>query len=86
MLATLSERSLDLDELLYQSVVDEEFRALLLENPEAFGIESGLVLPESVEPQDRALLELGMSAVDVYACATTCSSGPFTFICDGTTK
>ena len=86
MVATLSERSLDLDELLYLSVVDEEFRALVLADPEAFGIGAEMVLPESVESQDRALLELGMSALDVYACASPGSSGPFTIVCDGGTK
>jgi hypothetical protein len=86
MTTTYVERSLDLDELLYQSVVDEEFRARLLADPEAFGISAEVVLPEPVQPQDRTLLELGMSALDVYACASTCSSGPFTIVCDGTTK
>jgi hypothetical protein len=86
MIATHLERSLDLDELLYQSVVDEEFRTLVVEDPGAFGIGTEMVLPKPVEPQDRALLELGMNALEVYACASSCSSGPFTIVCDGGTK
>lgn len=82
MFTTLSESPLDLDELLYLSAVDEEFRAMILTDPEGFGHQ----LPEPVEPQDRGLLELGMSALDVYACVSSCSSGPFTIICDGSTK
>jgi hypothetical protein len=89
MLATLPEASLDaeLEQLLYRSVVDEEFRAELLGNPHNFGVHHGLSLPDPVEPQDQALLDVAsIAAMDVYACASTCSFGPFTVVCDGTTK
>ncbi|MGH8899475.1 MAG: cinnamycin family lantibiotic [Egibacteraceae bacterium] len=89
MLATLPEVSLDaeLEELLYHSVVDAEFRAELLGNPNDFGVGYDLFLPDQVEPQDQALLDVAsIAAMDVYACASTCSFGPFTVVCDGTTK
>lgn len=77
----------DLDEVLYQSVVDEEFRALLIAEPNSFGLgDPSFDLPVAVEPQDRALLDLASGAQFSAMCSTTCSSGPFTFVCDGTTK
>lgn len=77
----------ELDQVLYQSVVDEEFRALVLADPSAFGVsEPSFGFPPPVEPQDRALLDLASGAQFSSMCATTCSSGPFTFVCDGTTK
>jgi Family of unknown function (DUF5973) len=90
MLATLPEASLDaeLEQLLYRSVVDAEFRAELLGNPSDFGVRhDDLLLPDPVEQQDQALLDVAsIAAMDVYACASTCSFGPFTIVCDGTTK
>jgi hypothetical protein len=74
--------------ILRQAAADAEFRAELLDNPEVFGVAAGTV-PESVEQQDEASLNYwteGVAAVDAYACASTCTSGPFTFACDGTTK
>ncbi len=79
MAATLCEMPVDLDDLFYQSVVDEEFRMELLHDAD-------LRLPVSVEAQDQTLLEVGMEDMDIYACATSCSWGPFTVVCDGTTK
>lgn len=77
----------ELDQVLYQSVVDEEFRALVLADPSAFGLsEPSFGFPAAVEPQDRALLDLASGAQFSSMCASTCSSGPFTFVCDGTTK
>jgi len=77
----------DLDELRYQCAVDEEFRALVLDDPGAFGItDPGFVIPTAVERQDRALLDLASGAAFASQCASTCTSGPFTIICDGTTK
>jgi Family of unknown function (DUF5973) len=77
----------ELDEVLYQSVVDEEFRALLVADPASFGLsEPGYALPTPVEPQDRGMLDLASGAQFTAQCATTCSKGPFTVLCDGTTK
>lgn len=74
------------DEVLLQSVVDEEFRALLLANPESFDFSGSTVgFPAAVEAQDRTLLDLASGAQFSAMCATTCSSG-ITFVCDGTTK
>lgn len=75
-----------LDEVLIQSVVDEEFRALVLADPGAFALsEPSFGFPSPVESQDRTLLDLASGAQFSAMCATTCSSG-VTFICDGTTK
>ena len=85
--ATLCEMPVDLDDLFYQSVVDEEFRAQLLADPGLFGLgDLSLLLPAPVEPQDEALLDLASGADFVAQCNSTCSSGPFTVVCDGTTK
>jgi Family of unknown function (DUF5973) len=76
----------ELDEVLIQSVVDEDFRALLLADPGSFNFsEPSFGFPAPVEPQDRTLLDLASGAQFSAMCATTCSSG-ITFICDGTTK
>ena len=87
MSATLCETPVDLDDLFYQSAVDEEFRAQLLANPGLFGLdEPALLLPTPVEPQDESLLDLASGADFVARCGSTCSAGPFTVVCDGTTK
>jgi hypothetical protein len=87
MSATLSEMPIDFDGLLYQSAVDEEFRAQLLADPGFFGLgEFRFALPVAVEPQDQALLDLASGSNFVAQCRSTCSSGPFTIVCDGTTK
>jgi hypothetical protein len=87
MAATLSEMPVDFDDLFYQSVVDEEFRALLVSDPGLFGLtESSLLLPTPVEAQDESLLDLASGASFVAQCRSTCSAGPFTVVCDGSTK
>jgi hypothetical protein len=87
MTATLCEMPVDLDDLFYQSVVDEEFRALVLSDPGLFGLtEPSLLLPAAVESQDESLLDLVSGASFVAQCGSTCSAGPFTVVCDGTTK
>ncbi|MCA1697546.1 MAG: cinnamycin family lantibiotic [Actinobacteria bacterium] len=69
-----------------QSVVDEEFRALLVADPGLFNLsEPPFGLPTPVEPQDRTLLDLASGEQFSAMCITSCSSG-FTFVCDGTTK
>ncbi|GAB3212376.1 cinnamycin family lantibiotic [Marinactinospora thermotolerans] len=73
---------------LQQAVVDDEFRSVLLADPAAFGL-SVESLPGAVERQDHEAIEAFTEAVvasEIYACASTCSFGPFTIACDGTTK
>ena len=77
---TLDDTCADLEQMLYQSVVDAEFRADLPASA------AGLTWPQAVEPQERALLDVALAGVDAYQCSTTCSSGPFTLVCDGSTK
>jgi hypothetical protein len=67
----------ELEQMLYQSVVDDEFRA-------DFG--SDVAWPEPVEAQEQSTLDVALAGVDAYMCSTTCSSGPFTLVCDGSTK
>lgn len=87
MSATVLENPTILDDLLYQSVVDEEFRAEFLADPSLLGLgELSFPLPSPVEPQDRALLDLASGANFITMCASTCSAGPLTIVCDGTTK
>ncbi|MCP2335948.1 cinnamycin family lantibiotic [Actinomadura rupiterrae] len=72
--------------ILRYAAADAGFRAELLERPADFGVTA---VPESVEQPDAEALGYwteGIAAVDVYACASTCSAGPITFLCDGTTK
>jgi lantibiotic duramycin-like protein len=75
------------DDVLLQSVVDDEFRELLLADPAALGLAAApSQLPEPVATPERTLLDL-VSGVEFTAqCRSTCSSGPLTIICDGTTK
>ena len=77
----------DLEDVLFQSVIDEEFRALLLANPDSFGLPAAhAVLPDAVEAQDREMLDLAAGIEFTAQCKSTCSDGPLTIICDGTTK
>ncbi|GAA4139378.1 cinnamycin family lantibiotic [Actinomadura keratinilytica] len=74
--------------VLRHAAADAEVRAEVLAAPEAFGVSAGTV-PVSVEPLDEETLGFwteGVAAVEVYACATSCSAGPFTIVCDGGTK
>ena len=74
--------------LLQRAVVDAEFRSALQADPEAFGVTAG-DLPAAVEQQDQESLDFwteGISSIEIYACESTCSFGPFTVVCDGTTK
>lgn len=90
MVATVSKSSVSSETILYQAVVDHEFRAELVNTPDAFGMShSTLLLPDAVEQQDQASLKLwseGLAAVEVYDCVTSCSFGPITAVCDGETK
>lgn len=74
--------------VLYQAVVDSEFRAMVLANPDVFGITAD-ALPEPVEQPDQESLDFwteGVAAMEIYACVTSCSFGPVTKLCDGSTK
>lgn len=76
------------DTMTLQSVVDSEFRAELLADPAAFGV-SASALPTPVEQPDQESLDFwteGVAAMEIYACQTSCSFGPFTIVCDGQTK
>jgi hypothetical protein len=87
MSATLHETPVDLDEILYQSVVDEEFRTQLIADPSLLGLGGqSFALPTPVEPQDTAGLDLTAGDYYITMCVSTCSRGPFTIACDGTTK
>lgn len=70
------------------AAADAEFREELLSSPETFGA-SAQAVPASVEPRDAESLEFlteGIATFDVMACASTCSFGPMTILCDGVTK
>jgi hypothetical protein len=74
--------------ILRHAAADSEFRERLLSDPESFGA-SREEIPASVEPQDTESLEFwteGLARMDVGPCATSCSFGIFTVICDGSTK
>ncbi|MFD0683449.1 cinnamycin family lantibiotic [Actinomadura fibrosa] len=74
--------------ILRHAAADADIRAELLKGADRFGVAAAAV-PAAVAQQDAASLGYwteGIAAIDAYACATTCSSGPFTFACDGSTK
>jgi hypothetical protein len=74
--------------LTLQAVVDSEFRTELLADPAAFGL-SVSDRPAPVEQPDQEALDFwteGVAAMEIYACRTSCSWGPITAVCDGTTK
>jgi hypothetical protein len=74
--------------VLQQAAVDEEFRGELMANSGVYGIAADS-LPAAVEQPDQEAMEFwteGVAAMEIYACATSCSFGPFTIVCDGTTK
>jgi lantibiotic duramycin-like protein len=74
--------------ILRQAAADAELREELLATPERFGVPAEAV-PAGVEPLDAEALDFwteGVATTDIYACASSCSWGPFTIVCDGTTK
>ncbi|NEP69943.1 MULTISPECIES: cinnamycin family lantibiotic [Moorena] len=80
-----------LEKVLHQASIDAEFRSEVQNNPEAFGLSATTSLPESVEKEDHAFIELlnaSLGEFDIVAqdCESTCSFGIVTLICDGTTK
>ena len=73
---------------MLQAVVDSEFRTELAADPAAFGVTASS-LPAPVEQPDQESLDFwteGVAAMEIYACQTSCSWGPITALCDGTTK
>ena len=76
----------ELEQMLYQSVVDDEFRAIVGSDPTFFGFGDGLAWPTAVEPQDQTTLDVALAGVDAFQCRSSCSAGPFTVVCDGGTK
>jgi len=76
--------SATLEQTIYRSVVDEDFRALVAASPELYGLEAlgGLGFPEAVESEiQQALAGTAMVDADVQACNTSCSWG-MTIVCD----
>jgi hypothetical protein len=74
--------------ILRHAAADSEFRERLLADPESFQA-SAHAIPASVEPQDAESLEFwteGLARMDAARCASSCSFGIFTVVCDGTTK
>ncbi|MEU9841718.1 cinnamycin family lantibiotic [Actinomadura sp. NPDC048032] len=74
--------------ILRHAAADADIRTELLAGAGRFGVPAAAV-PTAVAQPDTASLGYwteGVAAVDAYACASTCSSGPFTFACDGSTK
>ncbi|QGN32508.1 cinnamycin family lantibiotic [Microlunatus sp. Gsoil 973] len=83
MTETVSDRTFtDADEALLSAVVDQEFRAHMTDS----GDFTDAALPAAVEPQEQAPLDLAAGSAFTAQCRSTCSSGPLTFVCDGTTK
>jgi len=77
-----------LEQTIYRSVVDEDFRALVAASPELFGLEAlgDLGFPEAVESEmQQGLAGTAMADVDFQACKNTCSWG-FTVVCDKITN
>jgi hypothetical protein len=73
-----------LEQTLYRSVVDEEFRALLAASPDLFGLGGAGCpgCPEAVESEvHRGLAGTAMADVDFQACKNTCSWG-VSVLCD----
>jgi len=70
--------------ILHQAVVNRDFREMLLAN----GVPAD-ILPPPVEQPDQESLDFwaeGVAAMEIYACASSCSFGPITKVCDGSTK
>lgn len=72
----------DADDSLLSAVVDQEFRTQMTDS----GVFTDATLPTAVEPQEQASLDLAAGSAFTAQCRSTCSSGPLTFVCDGTTK
>lgn len=90
MVTTLSKRPVRSETMLYLAAVDPEFRSALIDTPEVFGMgHKAVLLPDAVERQEQESLKIwndALAAGDVADCTTSCSWGPITVVCDGTTK
>lgn len=72
--------STNIEQSLFRCAVDEEFRAIVAANPEAFGLALA-DLPACLESPELGLADISMAGADVYACNSTCSWG-MTIVCD----
>lgn len=87
MPATLCDISLEIEQLMYQAAADRGFRAELVNAPAMFGTASkNMFLPDSVEQHDQTELRIWSEGITAMACGATCSAGPMTILCDGSTK
>jgi hypothetical protein len=74
------------DTALFLTVVDPEFRQDMADR---FGTVGDIDAIEKILPPDttfRDLLREDLESIEILACVSTCSKGPITLICDGTTK
>jgi hypothetical protein len=71
----------EVENWLYDTVVDQDLRSTILDEPARYGVDAGS-LPEAVEAHDPAGLELSDPAMETFLLASTCSWGPGTFVCD----
>jgi len=75
-------------DLLRLAVIDPEFRAEMVKGRSPFA-DSGIELPSSISDYSREyfdVLDSQLDSIDIVACASTCTMGPVTVVCDGTTK
>jgi len=72
-----------LEKMMQQAAIDPDFRA----ESKKFGVNR---LPEAVQAQDQHFFEMlndGLESIGMLnGCGASCSSGPFTIVCDGSTK
>ena len=68
------------DTILYRAVVGSEFRAMLRENADPFGIFTDSLSAPVAQPDEESLdfWTEGVAAMEIYACASSCSFGPVT--------
>ena len=74
------------DTAMFLTVVDPEFRQDMADR---FGTVGDIDAIEKILPPDttfRDLLRGDLESIEILACVSTCSKGPITLICDGTTK
>ena len=74
------------DTAMFLTVVDPEFRQDMADR---FGTVGDIDAIEKILPPDttfRDLLREDLESIEILACVSTCSKGPITLICDGTTK
>jgi hypothetical protein len=78
----------ELEQLLQRAVIDDEFRNLLVSEPQLFGMGADgekIELPVPVSQQDMSFVELVTEENILANCGSTCVSGA-TILCDGNTQ